>query len=65
MAVLANWTIRAMSVTARAAELTLLFVFDVFVLLAWASGAMAERGGVAITTFTHSNATSFENIQQM
>ena len=34
VAMLTNWAIRAMAVTAGPAELTLLFVFDVFVLLA-------------------------------
>ena len=53
VAVLANGAVRAMAVTAGPAELTLLFVFDVFVLLARAGGAVAEGGGVAVTTFAH------------
>jgi hypothetical protein len=50
-----------MTVTARAAELTLLFVLDVLVLLARTGGTVAEGGGVAITTFAHENSPSFEN----
>jgi hypothetical protein len=42
-----------MAITAGAAELTLLLVFDVFVLLARAGGTMSVRAGVAITAFAH------------
>ena len=42
-----------MAVTARAAELTLLFVFDMLVLIAWTSGALAIESGIAVAAFTH------------
>ena len=51
-----------MAITACAAELTLLFVFDVFVFLSRASGAMTVGRGIAIAAFTHSNSPSFENV---
>ena len=53
---------RAMAVAASSAELALLFVFDVFVLLARAGGTMPVRAGVAVATFTHKNSPSFENV---
>ena len=46
-----------MAVTAGSAELTLLFVFDVFVLLARACRAVTVRTGIAVATFTHSSVT--------
>jgi hypothetical protein len=62
VAVLANGAVGAMAVTAGSAELTLLFVFDVFVLLARTGGTVAEGGGVAVTALTHGYSPSFENI---
>ncbi len=42
-----------MTVATGSAELTLFFVFDVFVPLARTSGAMAIGSGIAVAAFTH------------
>jgi hypothetical protein len=53
MNILANGAVRAMPVTARTAELAFLIVFDMFVFLTLANGALTTGSGVASATFTH------------
>lgn len=53
VAVFAEGASRAITVTAGSTELTLLFVFNVFVLLARTRGTVTVGGGIAVAAFTH------------